>query len=79
MEASVPRHISRNISDVVWKTFKCVSRFYQWLKALKVMNPFYRDIKIDESPEKIKALQELPSELISNATIVMDAKEIFID
>jgi hypothetical protein len=43
------------------------------------MNPFYRDIKIDESPEKIKALRELPSELISNATIVMDAKEIFID
>jgi hypothetical protein len=56
-----------------------VSRFYQWLKALKVLNPFYRDIKIDESPEKIKALRELPSELISNATIVMDAKEIFID
>lgn len=79
MEALVPRHISRNISDVVWKTFKCVSRFYYWLKALKVLNPFYRDIKIDESPEKIKALEELLSKLIFNATIVMDAKEIFND
>lgn len=56
-----------------------MSRFYYWLKALKVLNPFYRDIKIDESPEKIKALEELLSELIFNATIVMDAKEIFND
>ncbi|EFX67267.1 hypothetical protein DAPPUDRAFT_331243 [Daphnia pulex] len=56
-EALVPRHISRNILDVVWKTFKCVSRFYQWLKALKVLNPFYHDIKIDESPEKNQSIR----------------------
>lgn len=52
---------------------------YLWFKALKVLHPYYRDLKIDESPERMKALEELPSQLMSNATIVSDEKEIFID
>lgn len=52
---------------------------YKWLKALKVLNPYYRDVEIDESLETFQALEELPLNLMRKATIVTDTKEIIVD
>jgi hypothetical protein len=76
-EAFVRRHkkfFARGLENLQVR----VDVVYFWLKALKVLNPYYRDLKIDESPERMKALEELPSQLMSNATIFSDEKEIFI-
>ena len=77
-EAFVPRHkkyFARGLENLQVR----VDVVYLWLKSLKVLNPYYRDLKIDESPERMKALEDLPSQLMSNATVVSDEKEIFID
>jgi hypothetical protein len=52
---------------------------YQWLKVLKAVNPHYRDIQIDHSPQMIETLEGLTDALVDRATIVTDAKEILID
>ena len=52
---------------------------YQWLKVLKSVNPHYRDIQIDQTPQMIETLEGLTHALVDRGTIVADEKEILID
>lgn len=52
---------------------------YRWLTMLKVVNPKYKDIFIDDSFKMIQALKQIPDELMKTATIIDNATEIEID
>ena len=52
---------------------------FAWLRALKVLNPLYRDIIIDDSQEMTDQLNMIADDLIENATIVDSQRNIMID
>ena len=52
---------------------------YAWLRALKVLNPVYKHVVIDESPAMTEKIRRLPGELLAAAEVISDPGIVAID
>ena len=46
---------------------------YEWLRALKALNPAYANVEIDDSMETHQALADLPRAIINGASLIVSA------
>ena len=71
------------VADKNHQAFKSVQVradvIYLWLTTLKVVNPRYKDIIIDDSSKMTARIQNVSLNLIQNATILSEEDEINID
>lgn len=52
---------------------------FAWLHFLHAVNPFYANIAIDESPEMVAQLENIPKQLLAQAAKIGDSVTVGID